>query len=331
MNSRQRFLETICHGAPDRVPLFPEGIRDEVLQSWRNQGLPAGAHLADLFHYDEFEELEPDLDPHPALIPVFRREGGLDELRRSLLRGALDPADPRRLPSHWPEKVRRWRDRQGTLFLRVHEGFFLTMGVEGWHSFTESIRLLVDNPGYVHARLAIQASFAARLAERILGEVDVDGAIFHEPIAGNHGPLISPKMYAEFLLASYEPILDVLERFKVPAIILRSYANVRALLPVVADSRINCLWACESDPEAMDYRSIRAEFGPRYLLIGGFDTDVLRQDRPAIRDELRHKVLPLLKGGGYIPLADGRVREGISYENYTYYRNLLKEITFVLK
>jgi hypothetical protein len=25
------------------------------------------------------------------------------------------------------------------------------------------------------------------------------------------------------------------------------------------------------------------------------------------------------------------VREGVSYENYAYYRNLLKEITFVLK
>jgi hypothetical protein len=133
----------------------------------------------------------------------------LNELRR-----ALDPADPRRLPSHWPEKVRHWRDRQGALFLRVHEGFFLTMGVEGWHSFTESIRLLVDDPGYVHERLEIQAGFAARLAERILGDVTVDGAIFHEPIAGVHGPLISPKMYAEFILASFEPVLDVLERFE---------------------------------------------------------------------------------------------------------------------
>lgn len=326
MNSRQRFLETIRYGAPDRVPLFPEGIREEVLEAWRYQGLPAGANLSDLFHYDEFEELEPDLEPHPALIPIFRHKGGLEALRR-----ALDPDDPRRLPSDWAGKVHRWRDRQGALFLRVHDGFFLTMGVEGWHSFTETIRLLIDDPEYVHERLAIQAGFAARLAERVLREVAVDGAIFHEPIAGNHGPLISPKMYAEFMLASFEPILEVLERFEVPAIILRSYANLRALLPVVADSRINCLWACESQSEAMDYRSIRAEFGPGLRLIGGIDTDVLRQDHAAIREELRRKVSPLLESGGYVPLADGRVREGVSYYNYAHYRRLLEEITFVLK
>jgi hypothetical protein len=76
----------------------------------------------------------------------------------------------------------------------------------------------------------------------------------------------------------------------------------------------------------MDYRSIRAEFGPRYLLIGGFDTDVLRQDRTAIRNELRQRCCHSSKGWLY-PLADGRVQEGISFENYAYYRKLLEELT----
>jgi hypothetical protein len=32
MNSRDRFCETMRYGAPDRVPYFEEGIRDDVLK-----------------------------------------------------------------------------------------------------------------------------------------------------------------------------------------------------------------------------------------------------------------------------------------------------------
>ena len=47
---------------------------------------------------------------------------------------------------------------------------------------------------------------------------------------------------------------------------------------------------------------------------------------PDLRRSL-HLVPPLLEQGGYIPLADGRVREDISLENYVYYRELLEKIT----
>ena len=310
------------YGAPDRVPLFPEGIREGVLEAWQAQGLPAGADLSTMFNYDEFEEFEPDLEPRPALFNWQVKKGGLKELRHR-----LDPADPRRLPSRWQEKVRRWKKRQHVLFLEIHQGFFLTMGVEGWQSFTEALKLLKDDPERVHEIMAIQAEFAAKLAERILREVEVEGVIFSEPIAGNHGPLISPKMYADFVLKSYEPILDVLESYDVKTIILRTYANTRALLPVVVASKINCLWACERNPESMDYRQLRAEFGPGLRLIGGIDTDILRQSKEAIHREMEEKALPLLSEGGYVPLTDGRVRENVSFENYAFYRKLLEEIT----
>jgi hypothetical protein len=46
MNSRQRFLETMRYGKPDRAPYFEEGIRDEVLAVWRQQGLPVAVDPA---------------------------------------------------------------------------------------------------------------------------------------------------------------------------------------------------------------------------------------------------------------------------------------------
>jgi hypothetical protein len=323
MNSRQRFLATMNDGILDRVPLFQEGIREDVLDAWHRQGLPTGTELATLFNYDELEEIEPVLDPIPAMPRRSTKKSIIEELQRR-----LDPYDPRRLPSDWREQVRRWQEpRQATLFLRIHRGFFLTMGVEGWHSFTEAIRLLKDDPAFVHEVMAVQAGFAARLAERILREVEVDGVIFHEPIASNHGPLISPKMYADFVLKSYAPVFAVAERYNVKTIILRTYANARALLPDVFRTRINTLWACECNANAMDYRLLRAEFGPGIRLIGGIDADVLRQSHAAIRQEVDDKVLPLLAQGGFVPLADGRVRADVPFDNYVFYRRYLETVT----
>ena len=80
-------------------------------------------------------------------------------------------------------------------------------------------------------------------------------------------------------------------------------------------------------PRAMDYRSIRKEFGRDLRLIGGIDLDVLREGKEAIRREVEEKVPALLEQGGYVPLADGRVRADIPFENYIYYRKLLEKVT----
>ena len=41
MNARERYLETLLFGTPDRVPFTPGGGRKSTLEAWRRQGLPA--------------------------------------------------------------------------------------------------------------------------------------------------------------------------------------------------------------------------------------------------------------------------------------------------
>jgi uroporphyrinogen-III decarboxylase len=153
-----------------------------------------------------------------------------------------------------------------------------------------------------------------------------DAAIFSEPIGGNSGPLVSPKMYEEIALRGYEPILAALRKHEIETIIFRTYANSRILIPSILKWGFNCLWACEVETEVMDYRSIRKEYGRDLRLIGGIDLDTLLTGEEAIRQELTDKVPELLEGGGYVPLADGRVRIGVPYARYVYYRKLLQEL-----
>jgi len=322
MNSRERFLETMRYGSPDRVPYFEEGIRREVLREWRKQGLPKDADIAQIFPSDQREVIEPDLEPSPKFKkwPTSRAE--LKGLRQH-----LDPYGRGRLPRGWAKNVRRWKTRDYPLMLRIHRGFFLSMGVYDWSRFSELMDLLIDDPEFVREAMTIQGKFAAGLAERVLKDVVVDAALFSEPIGGNYGPLISPQMYEEIVLKSYEPVLDVLHKYKVETIVLVTYANARALIPSMLKWGFNCLWACEVNIEEMDYRNIRQEFGRELRLIGGIDLDALRRDKDTIRSEIEEKVPPLVADGGYVPLADGRIRSDVPYENYVYYRELLQKVT----
>lgn len=322
MNSRERFLETMRFGQPDHVPYFEEGLRPDVLEAWQHQGLPLEADLSTIFSTDQREEIDLDVYPRPWPRRWPTRSAELKAFRRR-----LNPGGRSRLPSDWSKQIPVWRQRKHVLMMRVHHGFFLTMGVDNWRRFRDVIALTYDDPGFVREAMYLQGEFVAALTERALQDVEIDAAIFSEPIGGNHGPLISPQMYKEFVLSSYDPVVQVLRRKGISTIILRTYANARALIPILLKNGFDCLWACETNAQAMDYLSLRKEFGRDLRLIGGIDLDVLREGKDAIRREIEDKVPPLLAQGGYVPLADGRVRPDIPLENYRYYRELLEKVT----
>jgi uroporphyrinogen decarboxylase len=321
MNSRDRFCETMRFGAPDRVPYFEEGVRDDVLRAWRHQGLQRKSEFDVLFRHDRREEIYPDLEPLPRLKQWPSSREDLDRMRRR-----LNPEDLRRLPRKWPSRALDLIHREHVLMLHVQRGLFLSMGVVGWGRFTEVIELLVRDPLLVHDSLMIQGEFAARMADRVLRDVQVDAALFSEPIAEKRGPLISPKMYREIVLPSYDPLLSVLKRNGVETIVFVSWANPRLLIPAILDRGFNCLWAYEVESKAMDYQDLRREFGRNLRLIGGIDLDVLRQGKDAIRREVAEKVPPLLAEGGYIPMLDGRVRVDIPFDNYLFFKRQLENM-----
>ncbi len=321
MDSRKRFLETMKYGKPDRVPLFLEGMRDQVFETWNQPGLKTKQDLHKYFSFDRHEEIYLDLDPYPEFKAWPTTSAELE-----ILKNHYNPNDPARWPDDWTARVSAWQNRTHVLMLRVHKGFFQTMGVEEWDRFSQLMIEVVDTPELVRAWMTFQGDFVTQMIRRVLRDVSVDAVIFSEPISGNDGPLISPEMHEEFVLKSYQPLLDMLPKLGVNTIILRTYANARSLLPAAVDYGFNCIWACETNPIAMDYLDIRRDLGSELRLIAGIDLDILLSDRQSIQEKVQRIVLPLLAQGAYIPLLDGRVREYLPFENYRLYREILAEI-----
>ena len=50
MNDRERTLEALLFGAPDRIPFHPGGPRESTLRAWHEQGLPQDANYMDLLY-----------------------------------------------------------------------------------------------------------------------------------------------------------------------------------------------------------------------------------------------------------------------------------------
>jgi hypothetical protein len=302
------------------VPYFEEGIREDVIREWRKEGLPAGKYPDDIFLQDNFLEIQLEINP----LPDFDRwPSSADQL--GMLRERFNSNDPSRFPGNWREIIKKTADEDTVVFLRVHRGFFQSMGIHKWDRFSDVMFMILEDPQFVHAWMSIHGEFLAEFFDRVLQQINIDAAVFSEAIGGNEGPLISPEMYEEFALEHYKPLIGVLDSHGVKIRICRTYANSRILIPSLLNYGINCLWACETNTESMDYIALRNEFGEKLRLIGGIDLDALRLGRQAIAEEM-HKIPVLLEGGGYIPLADGRIRKEISFDNYSYYRNLLEKI-----
>lgn len=322
MTPRERFHQTMQHGQPDRIPSWDEGLRDEVLERWRGEGLRPDADLAAMFGYDRRERLELSYSPRPGLARLPRTRQELDAVL-----DRFNADDPTRLPADWAARVERWRTRDHLLELPVHSGLLLTLGVHDWASLEPVLYLLADDPDLARRIMDAHAQLTATMLDRVLSEVEVDFASFSEPISGNNGPVISPATYRQIALESYRPILDTLRRHGVQTLVFITYANARRLLDDVLAAGFNCLWAIETEPQQMDYRTLRQRYGKSLRLIGGIDLDCLMLDDAAIEREIMTKVPPLLNQGGYIPLADGRVRPTVPFARYQHYRRLLARIT----
>ncbi|MBN2308183.1 MAG: hypothetical protein JXR94_04385 [Candidatus Hydrogenedentes bacterium] len=74
MTHRERFIEVLLFGAPDKVPLNPGGPRESTRAAWRRQGLPEGRHHMDVIHElidaKRAGEGLPPADWHPAQEPT---------------------------------------------------------------------------------------------------------------------------------------------------------------------------------------------------------------------------------------------------------------------
>jgi hypothetical protein len=129
----------------------------------------------------------------------------------------------------------------------------------------------------------------------------------------------------KFMMPRYKKITDLLHSYGVDVIYLDSDGNLNELIPLWLEVGINLIWPFEV-AAGNDAVAIRKKYGKDLIIAGAIDKRALAKGKEAIRGEVMSKVPFLLEQGGYFPSVDHHVPPDVTFENYCYYINLMREV-----
>jgi uroporphyrinogen decarboxylase len=161
--------------------------------------------------------------------------------------------------------------------------------------FERFFRRLVEDPAFVHRLLAARTDWAIAVYRRAIA-LGADVLVLGDDAAHGGGPLISPRMWREFVLPHHRHIVEALDA----PLIWHSDGNVERLLPMAVEAGFVGVHGL--DPMAgMDLAAVKQSFGRDLTLIGNVDVRVLcGSDLDAVRREVDRCIAQGAPHGGYM-------------------------------
>lgn len=354
---RERYRRTMHFQSVDRVPNHEFGYWNETLDRWHDEGLPReidSNQKADVFFgFDptagipidlglrpgfQHEELEvtdrykivrdgggikcmiytdgSSSIPHYLEFPLKNRQDWEQDFKRR-----LDPNDPDRYAHDW-ESVRKSLDG---IDVPVGIGIGSLFGwIRNWMGFEGVALACCDDPELIEEIIEHLAVFIETLLAHSLQYAQVDFASGWEDMAFNHGPIISPTMFKQWMVPRYKRITDLLNKHGCDVVIVDCDGNINVLVEHWLDGGVNCMFPLEVN-SGTDPVVLRERFGQRVLLAGGVNKIQLAKGKKEIEQELE-RLLTTVESGGFIPHVDHRVPPDISYDNYLYYLKVKKHM-----
>ena len=251
-------------------------------------------------------------------FPVTDRAGFLEIKKR------YTPDAPIRYPRYWEDVARCYRGRDYPLALTGIGGFGLYSMLRRWMGTENACTVFYDDPALAEEMLDFLTDFFIALTERALSDVEVDWYNYFEDFAFKTGPLVSPKIFEQFLMSRYRRINEHLTRHGVEIISLDSDGNTEVLLPLIIETGINQLCPMEQAAN-MDAVKIRDEYGTALALMGSIDKREIAKGKKEIEREVLRQVPALLETGGYIPTIDHSIPPDVPYENFLYYLEVKRD------
>jgi len=234
----------------------------------------------------------------------------------------LDPNTPERWPHDWNAHVQKMNGKSEPLSLGV--GSFYGY-LREWVGSERILYMFYDDPGLIEDMMEQVLYLETEVIKRVLKDIKVQRAAFWEDMAYKSGPLISPAMVRKFMMPRYKKITDLLRSYGVDVINIESDGNLNELIPLWLESGINYVSPLEVAAHN-DAVALRKKYGKDLILSDNIDKRALIKGKEAIREEVMHKVPFLLGQGGYFPGVDHSVASDVTFENYCYYINLVREV-----
>ncbi|MCK9355789.1 MAG: hypothetical protein M0R22_01375 [Dehalococcoidia bacterium] len=258
----------------------------------------------------------------PQKMPMYLGHPVKDRATWQEYKTRLNPLSPERFPADWEAYAARMNAKEEPLLLNVGSFFGF---LREWMGLEPLLFALHDEPAMIEDMMDTLCAMEMVCITKALGKVRVDGAMFWEDMAFKTGPLISPKMFRQFMMPRYKRITDLLRSKGVDIIFVDSDGNLNQLIPLWIESGINFFWPLEC-AAGNDAVALRKKYGHDAILGGNIDKRILLKDRDAIREEVMTKIPYLLETSGYFPSVDHFVPPDVPFENFVYFINTMREV-----
>ncbi len=327
MNHVERFRAVMNYEPVDRLPRWEWAMWwDETIARWHQEGLPAELHFSDVTGIFEYFGLDPYkqywFSTTQATIEATQHhtEGtvaDMDDYRR--IRPLLFPDHSAAI-----ETMKPWSQRQSNgqaVVWATLEGFFwfprTLMDIE------KLSYAYYDQPELVHAINEDLLAFNLGLVQQMRQTCIPTFMTIAEDMSYNHGPMISRKVFEDFLAPYYRRLLAVLKDMNM-IVIVDTDGDVTELVPWLQEVGIDGVLPLERQAN-VDGDALR-ELYPKLGMVGHYNKLVMNQGEAAMRAEFE-RLIPLMKTGGFIPSVDHQTPPGVSLDEYRIFLRLLNEYT----
>ena len=211
---------------------------------------------------------------------------------------------------------------RGDYSIRLNiEGFFwvpreLLGDEEHMYAFYDEPELLHDIAEYIYKVYSTKLMYVVKMLQP-------DVIYFMEDLSGKNGPLLSGEFFDEFVGAYYKRLIPMFREAGVQNIIVDTDGDFNKIIPNFIAAGVDGFLPMDVNA-GMDIVAVRKQF-PELKFIGGFNKLLIQEGKEAIDAEFA-RILPVVRGGGYIVGNDHQVPPSAPLELYQYYIERLKDV-----
>ena len=360
MKSRERIISALLGRKTDRAPYTSGmGMWGETLERWRNESGNPNLNIHEYFGFDEgFNYVSDGCGLRLGINPWFEHKV-IEEKERTIIYRDIygiireDSKLRSTIPNYLEYPVKDWEswkrfkeerlnfnypkripDNIQELADNFNSGGYFTilgsypyglfgtcrefMGVEDLLiAFIEQPELIADVMNYL-------TDLWLSVYSKAVKYIKFDMIHMWEDMSGKQGSLISPKMVSDFMLPNYKRISDFCVKNNIEVFSVDTDGRVDELVPLFMSAGVNFVFPFEV-AAGSDILEFRKQY-PELAIMGGIDKRELAKSKKEIDAQIK-LIEEMLKYGRYIPCLDHHAHPEISWENYCYYGNCLKEVT----
>jgi len=191
--------------------------------------------------------------------------------------------------------------------------------------------MLYDDPDLIAEMIETLCVLWVEVYSEIQKHIELDYVFIWEDMCSKSGPLISPALFREFLLPGYKRLTQALRKNagdsngNMPLFMVDSDGDERPLVPLWIEGGVDIVFPWETQ-FGLDIVKVRQDY-PKMGMMGGLNKHILEFSRGDMDKELE-KVPYMLENGYYIPCLDHGVTNAVSWDNYRYFYERLKELIY---